>query len=125
RARADDGVDLVDEEDRPRLRLERRDDRFETRLELAAELRAREEGAHVERVHHGVPQRGRHLAALDPERESLDDRRLADPRIADEDGVVLPPPAEDVDRPLDLAGAPDERIDPAGRRALDEVDGER
>src|SRR5436190_1139388 len=77
-ARPDHGVDLVDEEDGTWARHERRDDGLQTRLELAAELRAREQGAHVERVDLDVAQRGRDAVFLHAERESLDDGRLPD-----------------------------------------------
>src|SRR5262249_55103857 len=117
-AGADDGVDLVDEEDRAGPRLQRREDALETRLELAAELGAGEQRAQVERVDADVEQRLGHLAALHPQREALDDGRLPDPRIADEDRVVLPPPAEHVDGALELARAPDQRVDAAGGGAF-------
>src|SRR6266478_6472673 len=124
RARADHGVDLVDEEDGARLRLERADDGLQPRLELAAELRAGEERSHVERVDADVLQDRGHRAAVDAEREALDDGRLAHARVAHEDGVVLPPPAEHVDGALELALAADERIDAARGRLRDQVDGE-
>ena len=62
RAGADDGVDLVDEEDRVRLASsERIDDGLQPLLELAAILRAGEQRAHVERTDDRVLQRGGHL----------------------------------------------------------------
>ena len=48
-------------------------------------------------------------------------RGLADARLADEHRVVLAAAAEDLDRPLDLGVAADERVDEPLRRALDEV----
>src|SRR5207249_6127873 len=123
-ARPDHGVDLVDEEDGTWARHERRDDGLQTRLELAAELRAREQGAHVERVDLDVAQRGRDAAFVHVEREPLDDGRLPDARIADVDRVVLPPAAEDVDGALELARPSDQRVDAPRGRALDQVDGE-
>src|SRR5437764_1164235 len=102
----------------------RRDDGLQTRLELAAGLRAREQGAHVERVDLDVAQRGRDAVFLHAERESLDDGRLPDARIADVDRVVLPPAAEDVDGALELARPSDQRVDAPRGRALDQVDGE-
>ncbi len=117
-------MDLVDEEDGARLRLERADDGLQPRLELAAELRAGEERSHVERVDADVLQDRGHRAAVDAEREALDDGRLAHARVAHEDGVVLPPPAEHVDGALELALAADERVDAARGRLRDQVDGE-
>ena len=57
-----------------------------------------------------------HLAADDPPRQALGQRRLADAGIADEQRVVLVAPAEDLDGPLDLRLASDQRIDPAVSR---------
>jgi hypothetical protein len=55
----------------------------------------------------------RHLAFDDEAREALGDRGLADPRLADVEGIVLAPPAQDLDRALDFELAADERIDAA------------
>src|SRR3990167_2913136 len=45
-------------------------------------------------------------------RETLDDGGLADPRFADEHGVVLRFAVQDVDQALDLRVAADDRVDP-------------
>ena len=124
RAGADHGVDLVDEQHGAGLLLEGAEHRLEAGLELAAELRAGEQRAHVEGVDLDVLQAGRDLLAMDAQRQSLDDGGLADPGIADEDGVVLAAPAEHVHGALELALAADERVDAAGGRLLDQVDGE-
>ena len=113
RAGADDGVDLVDEEDGVRGLLHARDDALEPLLELAAELGAGEQRAHVERVDRRLLEDGGHLLLVDAQREPLDDGGLADARLADEERVVLAPPAEDLDRALDLGVAADERVDAA------------
>jgi hypothetical protein len=47
--------------------------------------------------------------------QPLDDGRLADPGLPDEDRVVLGPAGEDLDDPLDLRLAPDDRIELALR----------
>ena len=101
----------------PGLLLERLEHRLEPLLELAAELGAGEQRAHVERV-----DRARrastvgHLAVVDAQREALGDRGLADARVADEERVVLAAPAEHLDRALELALAADQRVDRARRR---------
>ena len=79
------------------------DDPLEPLLELAAELGAGDEPAHVEGVDARVLQHLRHPLLVDGEREPLDDGRLADARVADQHRVVLPAAAEDLDHPLDLA----------------------
>src|SRR5205085_3508013 len=48
RARANDGVDFIDEEDGVLLRLDRLEHRFETLFELTAELGPGQKSAHVQ-----------------------------------------------------------------------------
>ena len=99
RAGADDGVQLVDEEQDPALGgLDLLQHGLEALLELAAVLRARDERAHVEREDRLVAQALRHVAAHDALREALDDGRLADARVADQHRVVLGLAREDLDR---------------------------
>ena len=61
-------------------------------------------------------QRRRHVAGGDAQRQALDQRRLADAGLADDDRVVLPAPHQDVDDLADLAVAAEHRVD-ACRRA--------
>ena len=111
-AGADDGVDLVDEQDRARRRLQLGDDVLQPLLEIAAVACSGKQRAHVEGEDGGALEHVRHLAADDPPREPLRQRRLADAGIADEQRVVLVAPAEDLDGPLDFGLASDQRIDP-------------
>ena len=122
RAGADHGVDLVDEQDRAGLRLELRQHRLQPLLEIAAIARAGEQRAHVEREDRRVEQHLGHFALHDAARQPLGDRRLADAGVADIERVVLRAPAQDLDRPLDLGLAADQRIDLAALRLLVEVD---
>ena len=62
-------------------------------------------------------QKHRDRALDDAGREALDDRRLADARLAQEDRVVLRAAREDLDDPLDLLLAADQRVERARRRA--------
>jgi hypothetical protein len=121
-ARADDGVQLVDEDDELALRVgELLEHRLEPLLELAAVLRAGEHRADVERHERLVAQRLGHVAVDDALREPLDDRRLADARLADEHRVVLRPAREHLDDAADLLVAADHRVELAAARALGEV----
>ena len=95
--------------------------RLEPLLELAAELGAGDQGPHVERDHLAVLEALGDVARDDPLRQPLDDRRLADARLADQDGVVLRPPAEHLDDPADLGVAADDRVHLALPGQLDEV----
>jgi hypothetical protein len=65
----------------------------------------------------------RHLAVDDALREALDDRRLADARLADQHRVVLGAPLQDLDHAADLVVAADHRIELALAGALGEVEG--
>ena len=125
RARADKRVELVDEEHRVVRVAQLLDDLLEPLLELAAVLGAGHERADVEGEDALVQQDVRHVAGHDPMREALRDGRLADARLADERRVVLRLAAEDLDDPLDLLLAADDRIELVGAGGLREVDAER
>ena len=56
------------------------------------------------------------------QREALGHRRLAHAGLAHEHRIVLAAAAEDLDRPLQFLGAPDQRIELAGCGALAQVD---
>ena len=62
-----------------------------------------------------VQQRLRDIAADDPLREALGDGGLADAGLTDERGVVLQAAGQDLDDPLDLLLAADDRIELAAR----------
>ena len=123
-AGADQGVDLVDEEDGALLRRQRRQHRLEPVLEVAAIASAGEEGAEVEAIDARAAEGRRHLALLDLRRQPFDQGRLADAGVADVDRVVLAPPLEDVQGALHLPLAPDQRVDGAAPRQLVQVVGE-
>ena len=57
------------------------------------------------------------VAVDDPLGEALDDRRLADPGLADQHRVVLRPARQHLDHPADLLVAPDHRVEPLPLRA--------
>ncbi len=112
RAGADDRVQLVEEEDDLPLRvLHLGEHRFQPLLELAAVFRAGQQRADVERDHAAVAQALRHVAVDDPLRQPLDDRRLADPGVADQHRVVLGAAGEHLDHPADLLVAADHRVE--------------
>ena len=122
RARADDGVQLVDEQqDSPLGGLDLLQHRLEALLELAAVLGAGHERAEVEGEHRLVAQTLGHVPPHDALGEALDDGGLADAGLADQHGVVLGLAGEDLDRAPDLLVAADDRIELAAARRLDEV----
>src|SRR5690606_40586007 len=82
----------------------------EALFKLAAVHRAGDQRADVELQQPLVEQRGRSFTRDDALGEALDDGCLADPRLADERGVVLRAAAQDLDNALDLLIAPDDRV---------------
>ena len=121
-ARADDRVQLVDEEDDLALGLpDVLEDGLQPLLELAAVLRAGEKRADVERPDPPALEPLGDVARDDALGETLDDGGLADARVADEDGVVLRPAREHLDDTADLLVAPDDGIELAGLGELGEV----
>ena len=122
RARADDGVELVDEEYDVARFADLRHGVFQPFLKFAAYFAPA-----------SMPQgRGRHAlaaqylrdAALDDElRQPLDDGGLAHARLADEHGVVLRAPGEYLHDALDLPRAADDGVELAGLRRLGQVAG--
>ena len=121
-ARADHRVDLVDEEDRVLVVFQLLDDLFDALLEVAAVAGAGQQRAHVEAEDRRLGQDVGHLMADDLAGQPLRDGGLADPRIADQQRVVLVAPAQDLDAALDLVGAADQRIDLPLAGLLVEVD---
>ena len=113
-ARAHRRVDFVDEEDGPGPLAQRRDDRLEALLEVAAEARAGEQRRRVEREHLRALQQRRHVLLQQAHGEPLGHRRLADARVADEHRVVLAPAAQDLQGALQLDRPADQGIEHAG-----------
>src|SRR5207244_12690327 len=112
RAGADDRVDLVDEDDDlPGRVLDLAQQPADALLELAAVLGPGDQAAEVDLVDALRAQPLGHVAAHDPPGQALDDRGLADARLADQDRVVLGPPREDLHDPADFVVAPDDRVE--------------
>ena len=111
-SRADDRVQLVDEQDDLALACgDLLQDGLEPLLELAPVLRARDERPDVERPHALALEARRDVAGDDPLREPLGDRSLPHAGLADQHGVVLRAPREHLDRAADLLVAPDHRVE--------------
>ena len=101
--RADDRVQLVDEEDHLAVRLSNLvHHAFEPFLELAAELAAGDHAPDVEREHPAAFQLVRRSAVHDLLRQPLDDGSLADSRAPNQNRVVLRPPNQRLHHALNL-----------------------
>ena len=121
RARADEVVELVDEQDDVAALGDLLHHLLQALLELAAVLRAGDQGREVERVDLLVAQQLGHLVGGDALGQPLDDGRLAHAGLADQHRVVLGAPREDLHDPLDLVLAPDDRVELALGGELGEV----
>ena len=123
-AGADDRVQLVDEADDLAVRLrDLLEHGLQPVLELAAILRAGDDGADVERDQPLVLERLGHVARHDAQGQALDDGGLADAGLTDEDRVVLRAAREHLDDAADLLVTADDGIELALARQLGEVAG--
>ena len=120
-SRTDEVVELVDEENDVAALGDLLHHLLQALLELTAVLRAGHESGKVERVDLLVLQELGHLVRGDPRREALDDGRLADTGLADEDGVVLLAAREDLHHALDLGLTTDDGVELALGRHLGQV----
>ena len=115
RARADDRVQLVDEENHIPRSLHLVQDALDALFKVAAVLCASEHGRQVHTHNTLVAQVLGHVAVRNALRQPLGHRRLADAGLADEHGVILAAAREDLDGALDLPVAADDRVHlPAG-----------
>ena len=122
--RADDGVDLVDEQDRVGQLLQLREHGLQALLEVAAVFGTGDQRAQIERIDRRIGQHFGHVALDDALGQSFGDRGLAHAGLADVKRIVLAPAAQHLDGALDLVGPADQRVDPAFARELVEVDRE-
>ena len=124
RARADQRMQLVDEQDNLAVRLlDLLEHGLETVFEFAAVLGPGEHGAEIERDHALVAQAFGHIAGDDAAGEALDDGGFAHAGLADEHGIVLGAAAEDLNHAANLLVAADDGIEFAAAREIGEVFG--
>ena len=108
---ADESVQLVDEQDGVLGPTDLVHDGLDPLLELAAVLRAGDHHGEVEHDDPAVAEQFGDVAVDDHLGQALDDRRLADAGLTQEDRVVLLPPSrEDLHDPLDFILAADDRV---------------
>ena len=119
---ADNRVQLINEQqDAPFAALDFRKHRLQALLELAAELCAGNQAAHIQRENGLVLQRIRHVAAHDSLRQPFGDSGLADARFANQHRVILRLPAQNTDDVADFAVTADNRIELVLPRHLHKV----
>ena len=113
-ARADQGVQLVDEDDQLIAVLpDLVDEPLHPLLEVAAVPGARDHAGQLELHHPLARQRLRHVLVHDALGDALDDRGLAHPGLADQHRVVLAPAGQHLHGLLDLVVPADHRVDPS------------
>ena len=122
RAGPDHGVQLVDEQQDLALGGQYLvEDGLEPLLELAAVLRAGDEGAHVQGEDGLVAQSLGHVTVVDPLSQTLHDGGLPDPGLTDQHRVVLALAGQDLNSATYLRVPADHRLQPVGGRVRDEV----
>ncbi len=123
-ARADQCVQLVDEEDDLSLRVF---DFFQHGLQpifkFAAIFRAREHGSQIERHDALVLQHFRHIAGDDALRQAFDDGRLPHSRLADQHRIIFRAPRKHLHHAANFFIAADDRIEFAAASLLVQVAG--
>src|SRR5262249_26502714 len=117
----DERVQFVDEQHHVLRAAHLGHHRLDALLELAAVLGARHHHREVEHHEALAAQDLGDVALDDPLREALDDRRLADARLAEQHGVVLGAAGRVRDPPLDLGVAADDWFELAFAREVGQV----
>lgn len=113
-------MDLIDKEDDVRILLGFADDVFEAGFEFSSEIGTRYDQGEVEREDALARERGWDAIGSDPSGELSDESGLADPRLSDEERVVLRAAGEYGQEPIDLIFPTDEAV----RRSLSGIRGE-
>src|SRR5690625_4283709 len=121
RAGADERVDLVDEQHDVTASADLLEHLLQPLLEVTAVTGAGDQGPEVQGVDLAVLQGLGHLALDDRLPQTLDDGRLADTGLPDENGVVLGATGQHLHDPLDLFLATDHRVELALAGSLGQV----
>jgi hypothetical protein len=117
-ARADHGVQFVDEQNDLAVRIEHFFEHgLEALFEFAAELGAGDQRAHVERDDAFFFEAFGDVAAHDALRETFHNGGLADAGLADQHRIVLGAARENLDDAADFFIAADDRVELARRRS--------
>ena len=120
-AGADDGVQLVHKEDHVAGAAHVAQHRFHALLKIAPVLGAGQQRRQIQRHEALVLQLSAVLPAADRQGQALGHRGFAHAGFADEDGVILAAPGEDLHSAPDLAAASDDRVDLHGGRQLRQI----
>ena len=111
RARANEGMNFIDEQNGVRVIHQLLQHRFQALLEIAAIFCAGEQCAHVERIDLRLGEDVRDLAVNHALGQAFGNGGLAHASFTDEQWIILAATAEDLDHALKLFVTPDQRID--------------
>jgi len=122
--RSHERMQLVDEQDVASVALlDFPQHRLQPVLELPTVLRSRHEGAQIQRHDFLVLEALRNVTIHDAARQTFDDGGLADPRVADQDRIVLGAPRQDLDHAANLFVPPDDWVELSTAGQVGEVAG--
>ena len=121
-SRANHRVQFIDEQDDLPVALgDFLDDGFEPVFKFAAIFRAGDQRAHVQGNDALVLEHLGHVAVNHADGQALDDGGFADARLANQHGIVLGSPGQDLHGPADFLVAADDRIKLALTGSLDQI----
>ena len=123
RARANQRVDFVNEEDGVGLVAQALEHALEALLEVAPVFGACQQRAHVQRVNDGAGQHFRHFAFGDAPGQPFGNGGFAYARLAHQQRVVFAAAAKNLDGALQLVLAANKRVNAPFARLLVEIDG--
>src|SRR5512133_2248452 len=103
-------MNLVDKENDPRLVDQRRNNRLQPFLEIAAKFGAGEQCPHIKSIDFAAGKDFRNLVTIDLHGQTLSQRCLAYSRFPDKYRVVFSSPAEDLDGSTQLSFTTNQRI---------------
>ena len=118
---SNDGMQFVKEEDHVSALRDFLNNALEPLLELPAILRPGNEQRHIQRDHSLLEHTQRNVPANNQLRQAFHDRRLSNARFANQDRVILPAPAQNLQQPMRLFLAPDYGVKLARLRQLRQV----
>ena len=111
RAGADDGVQLIDEQNHIARLFDLVNGVLDPLLEIAAVLRTGHHTGQIQRHDTLAAQQLRHLVVHDLLRQPLRDGGLADARLTDQARIVFGTAGQNLNHPLDLLGTSDHRVE--------------
>src|ERR1043166_6219530 len=114
-------MQLIDEDNVLRILDQLPHDLFQAFFELSAILGTGNDQADIERKNSFVLEERRYVATDDSLRETFNDSRLANTRFAYQNRIVFRAATENLNYPLDLVIAADQRIEPIVRGILSKI----